>query len=461
MGYRTVRTHRLGGIASRALNRLTELQIQSFVRQRRKGTPGLQKLADGGGLYLTVSPAGTCLWRIKYRYGGKERLYAAGTYPQVTLSDARGQRDMVKRLLREGRDPVQARRLDRANAVASSGQTFESVAQDWLSMRQAEWSAIHYEKSKRAFERDVFPLIGKLPVRDITPKMVTTVVERVLERGVRDTAVKILQHVNGVFKLAQARGLREDNPAAPVVEVLPPRSSPGRMPALLTWPELGDVLRRAEAAHLSPAVRMAHRLIAYTVARVSNVVQAEWAEFRLDAEVPVWIIPRAKMKSRDRHHDHKIALCPAIVDELRQWRSLSGEAGFLFPSPQGGKHISRESLEKAYRVTLGLANQHSPHGWRSSFSTLARDEGFDREVVELTLDHVHDNDVARAYDRGERLQQRVRLMRWWGEHLTAAQAGTAAVLRQNQAAYRVLRRLPLHPPSKPPIKAAAGRSTLA
>jgi len=284
----------------------------------------------------------------------------------------------------------------------------------------------------------VLPRIGKLPVKDITPQILATVVEAILKRGVRETAAKVLQHINAVFRLGQLRGLRRDNPAEPVPEILPPKGPVGRMPAILTWEGLGDVLRRAEAAHLSPAVRMAHRLCAFSVARIGNVVEADWQEFDLESEVATWIIPRAKMKSRDRHHDHKIVLAPCIASELRVWRSTVGGRGPVFPSPQGGKHISRESLEKVYRVTLGLAGKHSPHGWRSAFSTLAKDHGFERDVVELALDHVHDTDVVRAYDRGERLEQRIKLMYWWGEKLGTAQTRAQPnALAQRVAVYRV------------------------
>jgi integrase len=106
---------------------------------------------------------------------------------------------------------------------------------------------------------------------------------------------------------------------------------------------------------------------------------------------------------------------------------MIGNKGFVFPSPSGGKHIGRESIEKVYRVTLQLAGKHSPHGWRSAFSTLARDHGFVREVVELALDHAHDNDVARAYDRGERFIQRVELFDWWGTQLYLSEQGAEII----------------------------------
>ena len=143
-------------------------------------------------------------------------------------------------------------------------------------------------------------------------------------------------------------------------------------------------------------------------------------EFHLDDEQPVWVIPREKMKVTTRELDHRVPLCPEIAAELRQWKRVFGGRGFVFPSPAGGKHIGRESIEKVYRVTLSLEGKHSPHGWRSAFSTLARDQGFLRDVVELALDHAHDNEVARAYDRGERFTQRVELFKWWGEQLAVS-----------------------------------------
>lgn len=416
-----------GGISSRATNKLTDLKIRSFISKSKAGKAAKAKLSDGGGMYLTMTPAGTPAWRVKYRLAGRERLYAIGTYPVIGLEAARTEREIMKAQLRAGRDPVKERELIRAAAAVASGETFESLAADWLTKQRKAWSAIHYEKSSRALERDVYPRLGGLPVGDITPAMIAGVVEAIVKRGARDTAAKVLQHIGGVFRLAQARGMRDDNPAEPVYEVLPAKKQKSRMPALLTFSSLGGILRGAEAAHLSPAVRMAHRLCAFTAARISNVVEADWSELHLEADVPAWIIPRAKMKSQHRPHDHKIVLGPIIAEGLREWQRTVGGKGYVFRSPAGGDHITRESLEKAYRVTLGLADKHTPHGWRSAFSTLARDHGFEREVVELALDHIHDNDVARAYDRGERLQQRVKLMAWWGEELSQAQRGAEVV----------------------------------
>lgn len=411
-------------------NRLSDKACKAFAAQKPHGT----KLSDGGGLYLLITPAGSASWRIKYRIEGKEKTYSIGNYPEISLAAARAELGEVKDLLRQHKDPVAERRLNRAAMAASTENSFRIVAQDWLSKKQKEWSPGHHLKSARALERDIYPALGNLPIASITPAMVAKAVEDIHKRDVLETATRILQHMNGVFRYAQAKGLCRDNPAIPAREILPRKKDSGRMPALLDWPSLGDILRRAETARLSPSVRMAHRLIAFTGMRIGNVVEAEWKEFHLDGEIPVWIIPRDKMKVKTRDIDHRIPLSSEIVEELHRWREMFGGKGYVFPSPQGGKHIGRESIEKVYRVTLALGGKHSPHGWRSAFSTLARDNGFARDVVELALDHAHDNEVARAYDRGERFDDRIKLFQWWGKQLAAAQHGATVIPLKSKAA---------------------------
>lgn len=415
-----------GGIGGR----LSDKACKAFVAQKARG----KKLPDGGGLHLFITPAGGATWRIKYRIDGKEKIYSVGPYPAVSLAAARVELTEVKALLRENKDPVTQRRINRAETSATGDNTFDAVAGEWLTMKKKEWSAGHHTKSSRALERDIYPALGKLPIASITPAIVAKAVEDIHKRDVLETATRILQHLNGVFRYAQAKGLCRDNPALAAREILPRKKNTGRMPALLDWPSLGDILRRADMARISPSVRMAQRLCAFTAMRIGNIVEAEWREFHLDDDQPKWVIPRAKMKVTSRPIDHRVPLGPEITAELRQWKTIFGGKGYVFPSPAGGKHIGCESIEKVYRVTLGLSGKHSPHGWRSAFSTLARDNGTERDVVELALDHAHDNEVARAYDRGERFDQRVKLFQWWGAQLAAAQRGATIIPLKTKAA---------------------------
>ncbi|MDP3663639.1 MAG: tyrosine-type recombinase/integrase [Nitrosomonas sp.] len=321
-----------------------------------------------------------CKAFVAQKAHGKEKTYSIGSYPAVSLAAARIELAEVKALLRENKDPVTQRRINRAESSAANDNTFEAIAAEWLKMKQREWSAGHYTKSARAFERDIYPAIGKLPIASITPAIVAKAIEDIYKRDVLETATRILQHLNGIFRYTQAKGLCRDNPALPARKILPRKKDTGRIPALLEFAALGDILRRADMARTSPSVRMAHRLCAFTAARIGNIINAEWKKFDLENDQPIWNIPRTKMKVKSRLIDHRIPLCPEIVSELRQWQAVFGSKGYVFPSPAGNKHIGRESIEKMYRVTLGLKGKHSPHGWRSSFSTLAR-----------------------AYDRGEQL----------------------------------------------------------
>ena len=407
----------------RSINRLTDRAVRAFIAAARQGTAETKKLSDGGGLFLTLTPAGTAVWRVKYRVAGKEKLFSAGTYPTVGLEAARQQRENLKTRLREGRDPVGSRGVERTTASVASANTFESVALAWLDKRKAGWSEVHLQQSRRDLERDVFPMLGTLPIGSITSPMIAAVVERIAARGAIETAGKSLRSMNRIFGLAKASGLCVENPAVGVREILPARKPHSQRPALLNFASLGEVLRKFEAAPISPTVRLAHRLIASTAARIGNAVAAEWPEFELESDHPSWTIPRRKMKSKDRVHDHRILLGPTIANELRAWRVIVGGRGCVFASPSGRRHITPESIEKALRVTCGFEDRHSVHGWRTSFSTLARDNGFARELVELWLDHVTDPAIISAYDHGERLAERKKLAAWWDTELMWAQRG--------------------------------------
>ena len=163
-----------GGIGGK----LTDIGVKAFIGKGQRG----KKLADGGGLYLFLTPAGGTSWRMKYRIDGKEKTYSIGPYPQISLAAARVELGELKALLREGKDPVTARRVNRASSAADTGNTFTSIAKEWLTMKQKEWSPGHHTKSARAFERDIYPAIGNLPIASITPAIIAKAVENIHKR---------------------------------------------------------------------------------------------------------------------------------------------------------------------------------------------------------------------------------------------------------------------------------------
>ena len=421
-----------GGNGRKGIERLTDLKVKAWIKCPAKGD-AKKKLADGGGLYLVRLPTGNATWQVKYRFGGKEGTYSVGPSTSTSLADARAARRLVKDQIKNNTNPATFRLVSRATAIASSSDLFRDAAETWFNKRKSDWSDIHYKKARKAIEKHVIKVkdgLGPLPLRDITPAMISYVIMRIQRRGARETASKILQHVRLIFRLAIAEGKLEANPAEHSSEILNKRKKVKHRPALLTFPELGDVLRRADVCATSPTVRLAHRLIAFTAVRIGNAVTARWKDFDLDVEPAMWVIPREEMKVKKRDFDHEVVLCDAIAADLRAWRNAQAEPGeYVFPGNQGREYLTPEAVEKMLRETLALSDKHCPHGWRASFSTLAKEDGqFTTEVVDLTLDHVHDSAVARAYDRGKRFPQRVKLMAWWGEKLMDAQKHPSKVV---------------------------------
>jgi integrase len=411
----------------------TERQIRAFLGAARNALKP-QRLYIAGGLHLVAGGGRNPVWRFKYRYAAgvavKEATYTIGPYPGISLAEARRQMELLKgKLALAPGNLTQARDHEQAQ-----GATLQAIAERWLQDHKPHWSTFHFYTVSQALQRDVYPALGARPIAGIKPPDLKAVVDGVLARGHggaqaprRETAAKLLQNLAGIFRLAQALGIYHgDNPAGPVREVLPRRQAPRRMPALLEWPALGRMLAAAAAATATTKISMvsyqAHLLCAFTACRLGNVVRAHWDEFDLQADPPTWTIPRAKMKAKGHPHDHKVILGPFIAAAMRTWQRQTGGQGWVFKSVSRKRAelpITLEAVEKIYKTTLKLKGIHSPHGWRSAFSTLAREHGFNRDAVELALDHVHDNDVVRAYDRGERLQERIKLMQWWDGRLAA------------------------------------------
>lgn len=411
------------------LNRLTARSAQAFINRAKPG----QKTSDGGALYLMKTPAGSAAWRINFRHDGRYRTYAVGLYPSISLAEARRERDRIKQLLSRGIDPVQAKRQEKAEnisaarATSDGAKTFEEFSREWLERRALKrlWSEIHRKQVRQSLERYLFPLFGSVPVAGVTQDMVSQAAMKVISARRYETAGKLLQNVSLIFKSARLRGHRPDNPADGLAdELIPSGQMPNQRPALVTLPELGDVLRRTDLAAIAPQVRLCLKLIAFTAVRIGNALEARWEDFDLEAKVPIWTIARAQMKAKRRPFDHRVILGPTIAADMRTWRALTEGEGYVFPAPAGAPHLRHETLEKVYRRTLSLEGKHSVHGWRAAFSTLAKDSGlFSKDAVNLALDHVHDSEVARAYDRGERLDERIRLANWWDAQLSKAQGG--------------------------------------
>lgn len=389
---------------------LTDTQIKNAKPQERQ-----QKLFDGGGLFLLVVPEGGKRWRLKYRFGGKEKLLALGTYPQVSLKEAREQRDAAKKMIREGIDPGEIKKEEKAEEKADKAReenTFRVVAVEWIGKQAARWTESHREKTARRFELDVFPWIGDTPIVNLNAPVLLEVVQRIEKRGAVETAHRVLQNCGQLFRYAIATGRAERNPAADLRGALAPVQE--KHFATITEPgKIGALLRAMDGYEGSFVVRCALKLAPLVVVRPGELRKAEWAEFDLTRKE--WRIPAEKMKMRDTHI---VPLSPQAVAVLEELHPLTGKGAYLFPSERTPTRPMSENTVNGALRRMGYSKEElTGHGFRAMFSTLAHEHGWPSDVIERQLAHAERNSVKKAYNHAQHLPERRKLLEWWGEYL--------------------------------------------
>lgn len=390
----------------------------------RKARPGIKgfKLPDGGGLHVFVSPAGGKSWRFRYEFDGKEKLLTLGQYPVMGIADARSARDEAKAILREGRDPSVAKRQRKLASVQESGETFEVIGREWHKTNRPRWSDTHAGDILLSLERDVFPKIGRDPVRDITVPMVLAVLRPIEERGSNETARRIRQRIESVFVFAIASGKAETNPAATVSGALAPVVR-GRQPAITD--EIGalHIIPRVEMQPGHPLTKLAHRLLALTAVRPGVILGLPWAE--LPKGETLWTIPAKRMKlakqyKDDAARDHIVPLSRQAMAVIEAAREMSGLGPMVFPNYRNAHEPMTEGAIRHLLIKAGYKDRHVSHGWRSTFSSIMNERyPEDRQIIDLMLAHKAKDEVEGAYNRALHLKRRTELAQLWADFITS------------------------------------------
>ena len=374
------------------------------------------KLFDGGGLYVEIAPSGGRLWRLKYRFGGKEKRLALGAYPAVSLKDARAKAADARRLLAQGTDPAAER------TRAKGGDTFAALAERWLAETAGNRKAGTVTKH-RFFVDHLLPHLGHLAPDAITAADVVRAVRAVYSRGeLRETAARAYSVMGRIYRFGVVHGLAARNPAADVAmrDVLPPK--PVRNHAALTDPAaVGGLLRAIDGYQGTPVTRLAMRFAALTFVRPGELRNAEWTEFDGDT----WRIPAHKMKAGE---PHIVPLSGQALDVLDALRPLTGAGRYLFPCGRTRERPMSENAVNAALRRMGYGgDEMTGHGFRAMASTLLHEQGFPPMVIERQLAHAERNAVAAAYNRADLLPERRRMMAAWGKYLDGLQAGGVVV----------------------------------
>lgn len=379
------------------------------------------KLPDGAGLHLFVSPAGGKSWRFRYEFDGKEKLLTLGKYPVMGLADARSARDEAKTILREGRDPSVAKKHRKLASVREAGETFEVMARDWHKTNRLRWSDIHASDILTSLERDAFPSLGGIPVRDVTVPMVLSVLRPIEERGSNETARRIRQRIESVFAFAIASGKAEANPAAIVSGAMAPVVR-GRQPAITDEVGALQIIQRVEMQPGHPLTKLAHRLLALTAVRPGVILGLPWSE--LPKGETLWTIPAKRMKlalqyKEDSARDHIVPLSRQAVEVIEAAREMSGLGPMVFPNYRNAHQPMTEGAMRHLLIKAGYKDRHVSHGWRSTFSSIMNERyPEDRQIIDLMLAHKPKDEVEGAYNRALHLKRRSELAQLWADFIT-------------------------------------------
>lgn len=397
----------------------------------KNAKPGARpyKLVDGQGLHALVQTSGSILWQQRYRYEGKERTASHGSYPLVSLLEARKKRDELKKLLLEGLDPARVKRQRSADGKFSLGDTFQEIANTW----HKQWSEVrsprHAAYVQRRLEGDVFPVIGDLPITSLRPLDVVKVIKAIESRGAVDIAKRAYQTIGAICRYAVAHGLMDRDPTRDVKpsDILISRRSTNY--ARVDARELPELLRAVEAYQGTPITRLALKLMALTFVRTSELIAAKWIEF--DFEEAIWRIPPERMKMRT---EHIVPLSRQAIETLRTLQVVSGHSELLFPGDRNRKKsISNNTLLRALE-RMGFKGRMTGHGFRGLASTVLHEQGFDHAHIEAQLAHQERDRVSARYNFALYLKQRAQMMQWWADYLDQAMGRNVVPLKRRAIA---------------------------
>lgn len=385
----------------RALNKLTDVAVR---QAKPKEKP--YKLADGGGMYLEVMPSGSKLWRLKYRLG-KEKRYALGIYPTVSLNKARENARKARELIAEGIDPVQHSRDKRRQQL----NRFDLIAEDWMAHNAPHWAEATLYKHRHNLDNDILPFIGRRQADAITRPELVELVQRVEKRRAFDVARKVRQCLNQIFRFAMVKGLVPQNPATDL-DVIAQPAPPVKHHPFVPFDEIPALLKAVAATPAMTLAKLSVSLLLLTGVRPGELRLAPWAEFDLDSAL--WIIPPARMKMR---RPHLVPLPKQAVAILREIHAMTGHRRLVFPGRSNHEKPMCENTVNNCLVKAGYKGRQDGHGFRHLISTELNGRGYNRDWIERQLAHGDSDEIRATYNHATYLDQRRAMMQAWADEI--------------------------------------------
>jgi len=381
----------------------------------------IYRVADAAGLCIEVRPDGGRSWRYRYRFAGSARMLSLGTYPQVSLAEARKRRDEARTMLAEGIDPSEQRKAAKAAEVERGTNSFETIAREWFERLKPSWDEAHAEKIIARLKRDVFPWLGGRPIAELTAPDVLTVLRRIEARGSLETAHRALGNCGQVFRYAVATGRCASDPTRDLRGALPPIKG-GHFAAVTDPAKVGPLLRAIHGYHGTLPVQCALKLAPLVFVRPGELRRARWAD--IDLEAAEWRFHVSKTDT-----GHVVPLATQAVDILRELHALTGRNDFVFPGARtNGRPMSDNAILAALRRMGVGKDEMSGHGFRAMARTILDEVlGFRPDFIEHQLAHAVRDPNGRAYNRTAHLDERRKMMQAWADWLDEQRLGADVI----------------------------------
>jgi len=384
------------------------------------------KLTDGLGMHLLVKPNGSKLWRLEYTLNSKRNTHAIGSYPSITLKDARIRLAEAKALIAHGIDPNIHRKTQKEDSEKDS---FEAVANEWHSKKSITWSKSHSIRTYKRLENDVFPWIGSQNIGEIKASELLKVLQRVESRGAIETAHRIQQICGQIFRYAIATDRAEQDPSSALKGALTPTKE-RHHPSIIDPVKIGGLLRAIDGYSGYPATKCALQMAPLVFVRPGELRHAEWSEFDFNAKE--WRIPAEKMKMKS---PHIIPLSEQVISILSEIQPRTGSGKYVFPSTTTlSRPMSENTINGALRRLGYTKDEMTGHGFRSIASTRLNEMGWNRDAIERQLAHAERNEIRAAYNYAQHLPERRKMMQGWADYLDKLKNGAEVISLQDWVA---------------------------
>lgn len=377
--------------------------------ERAKPKDKEYNLSDGQGLNLRIKPTGAKTWTFNYYHPTtkKRTNLTVGNYPEISIAQARQQREEWRSILAQGIDPQTHRARIARELELAEANTFLAVAEKWRAKKQGEITKKTLDKYWGSLRLHIFPFIGSYPIGEIVPTVALIPLQRVEQRNNIDMANRLASYINEILNFAVNGGLIPFNPCLRMNKTLKQHKKENN--PRIKSEELPEFMQALAQAKIEPQTRALIQFQLLTMARPGEASGAKWAEIDLDKRL--WTIPAERMKAREAH---VIPLSSQAIQLLETLHPVTGRFKYVFPK-HGDNHASMSSSSANTAIKrMGYAGRQTAHGLRGLARTYLAEQNINHEHAEACLAHKTGGNVSLAYNHATYLEQRKAIMQQWG-----------------------------------------------